>query len=60
MQNVFNGVFGMIVLIIAFIAFLIVIEIFSRGFASKPNLENTDDSGFVMGSDSYKNFKESK
>lgn len=60
LQNVFNGIFGMIVLIIAFIAFLIVIEIFSRGFASKPNLENTDDSGFVTGSDSYKNLKESK
>ena len=39
---------------------LIIIGFFSRGFASKLESEHPIDSQFIMGSDSYKNFKESK
>ena len=39
---------------------LIIIGFFSRGFASKLEPEHTIDSEFIMSSDSYKNFKESK
>lgn len=59
LQNNF-GVILIISIIIAFFIILIAIGLFAKGFASKVELENPDDSEFIMGSDSYKNLKESK
>jgi len=59
LQNNF-GVILIISIIIAFFIILIAIGFFAKGFASKVELENPDDSEFIMGSDSYKNLKESK
>lgn len=61
--NILQNNFGVILIISIIIVFFIIlfcIAFFSRGFASKSELENLDDSEFIMDSDSYKNFKESK
>ena len=58
--NILQNNLGVIILSLAFFIILIAIGFFAKGFASKAEPENPDDSEFIMGSDSYKNLKESK